>query len=425
MLDLVLNPLGTVIAGAILSLGLFVGLLLIAIRQRQMQLWLPSYLLPPPATRLEQIKVAERVRSVLSSASTPPGVEQDSPEPLDVFIAICDHYEPRGHGADHATAIQRVDRWCSEYPRLFGRFQDSDGRVPQHSFFFPQDEYHPEYLDRLSRLCADGWGDVEIHLHHDNDTANQLREKLEEFRDTLFHRHGLLRRDPLTGEIVYGFIHGNWALCNCRPDGRWCGVDQELTVLRETGCYADFTSPSAPCDTQTRTINSIYYATDIPGQRKSHDSGWRARVGATPPSEHLLIIQGPLELDWSRRKFGLIPRIENADLHAGFEPTWKRMQLWLKAGVHVAGQPNWVFVKLHTHGCKDGNIDMLLGDPTVRFHEELSRAAAAHPSFRYHYVTAWEMAQLVHAAERGETSHNLLGRIPQRMANLRYCPVRS
>ena len=137
------------------------------------------------------------------------------------------------------------------------------------------------------------------------------------------------------------------------------------------------------------------------------------------------MIQGPLELDWSRRKFGLIPRIENADLHAGFEPTWKRMQLWLKAGVHVAGQPNWVFVKLHTHGCKDGNIDMLLGDPTVRFHEELSRAAAAHPSFRYHYVTAWEMAQLVHAAERGETSHNLLGRIPQRMANLRYCPVRS
>ena len=349
------------------------------------------------------------VRAALSPTSTANRSEDSSSEPLDVFIAICDHYEPRCYGADHATAIARVDRWCAEYPRLFGRFHDSGGRVPQHSFFFPQDEYHPEYLDRLTQLCADGWGDVDIHLHHDNDTADGLRNKLEEFRDTLFYRHGLLRRDPVSGQIAYGFIHGNWALCNCRPDGRWCGVDQELTVLRETGCYADFTSPSAPCDTQTRTINSIYYATDIPGLRKSHDTGIRARVGAPPPPEHLLLIQGPLELDWSRRKFGLLPRIENADIHAGFAPTWKRMQLWLNAGVHVAGRPNWVFVKLHTHGCKDGNIDTLLGDPTVRFHEELSRVAANHPRFRYHYVTAWEMAQLVHAAERGESSLDFLG----------------
>ena len=370
-----------------------------AIRQRQMQLWLPSYLRPCPEDLAAHRDIARRVRSVLESSQA---------KPVDVFLAICDHYEPRCYGASHDTAIARVDRWCAEYPSLFGRFRDSGGRVPQHTFFFPQDEYHPEYLDRLAKLCEEGWGDVDIHLHHDGDTAESLREKLELFRDTLFHRHGLLRRDPATGEIIYGFIHGNWALCNCRPDGRWCGVDQELTVLRETGCYADFTLPSAPTDTQTRTINSIYYATDIPGQRKSHDAGVRARVGHVSPREHLLMVQGPLELDWSRRKFGLIPRIENADIHAGFAPTWQRLQLWLKAGVHVAGQPNWLFVKLHTHGCKEGNIDTLLGEPTVRFHEDLSRVAAEHPNFRYHYVTAWEMAQLVHAAEQGADWRSVL-----------------
>ena len=200
----------------VLMLVIVAGLAAIAwfaIRQRQMQLWLPSYLRPCPEDLAARRDIACRVRSVLESPQA---------EPVDVFLAICDHYEPRCGGASHDTALARVDRWCAEYPRLFGRFRDSGGRAPQHTFFFPQDEYHPDYLDRLAELCADGWGDV--------------------------HRHGLLRRDPTTGEIIYGFIHGNWALCNCRPDGRWCGVDQELTVLRETGCYADFTLPSAPTD---------------------------------------------------------------------------------------------------------------------------------------------------------------------------------
>lgn len=384
----------------VVSLAGVVGLLWLAIRRRNMQFWLPSYLWPRPEEKSARHEAARQVRSAL--ACTPDA------EPVDVFLAVCDHFEPLCYGASHETALARVDRWAVEYPRLFGRFRDCTGRPPQHSFFYPQDEYHPEYLDRVAELCHSGWGDADIHLHHDNDTADSLREKLAEFRDTLFHRHGLLRRDPTTGEIVYGFIHGNWALCNCRRDGRWCGVDQELTILRETGCYADFTLPSAPTDAQTRTINSIYYATDIPGRSKSHDTGLRARVGAAPPDDHLLMIQGPLELDWSRRKFGVMPRIENADIHAGFAPSWRRMQMWLRSGVQVLGQPNWLFVKLHTHGCKNGNIDTLLGEPTVRFHEELARTAAEHPNFRLHYVTAWEMSQLVHAAERRESWQSVL-----------------
>ena len=72
-----------------------------------------------------------------------------------------------------------------------------------------------------------------------------LREKLQRYLETLHDRHGLLEKDA-TGRISWGFIHGNWALDNCRSDGRMCGVNNELDVLRETGCYADFTLPSAP-----------------------------------------------------------------------------------------------------------------------------------------------------------------------------------
>jgi hypothetical protein len=366
---------------ALLVAALLSGMAALAllIRLRNMHCWLPRYVFPAePRARLPEDAA------------------------VDIFIAICDHFEPECYAASRETARSRVQRWVNDYPRLFQAFADSDGRPPQHTFFFPQDEYRPEYLDSLKGLCDAGFGDVDVHLHHEADTAESLREKLEFFRDTLWERHGLLRRDPTTGAIVYGFIHGNWALCNSRPDGHCCGVDQELSVLLQTGCYADFTLPSAPSATQTSTINSIYYAADRAGRRKSHDRGIRAAVGQAPPANHLLMIQGPLCLDWGRRKFGMIPRIENADLHAGRPPSLRRLNLWTQSRVHVAGRPDWIFVKLHTHGCKDGNIDMLLSDEMQQFHRQLAAYRELRPEFRYHYVTAWEMAQRVHQAEREE-----------------------
>ena len=368
------------------SLLVVLGLALwFIIRQRNMQYWLMSYLFPSSKQKGYR-PLIRKLRSDYKPA------EVDIP--VDIYIAICDHYEPEWGSPDKATSINRVARWCKEYPAQFGSVTDSDGRPPQHSFFFPQDEYAPEYVDELAKLCKAGFGEVEIHLHHDNDTKAGLTEKLSQFRDTLFQQHGLLRKHPETGEIVYGFIHGNWALCNSRPDGRWCGVKEEIEVLLNTGCYADFTMPSAPSDTQTSTINSIYYATQQAGV-KSHNKGALSEVGQPTPGNSLLMVQGPLLLDWQRRKFGIIPRIENGDLTAARPPSLERMRLWLKAGVHLPGCPQRLFVKLHTHGCKDGNIDMLLGEPMKKFHRELSKQAQQNSLFRYHYVTAWEMVQKI------------------------------
>ena len=337
--------------------------------------------------------------------------EADNPdEPIDLFIAICDHYEPQRDDAPKEVGIPLVQRWVDEYPKLFGQFQDADGRPPQHTFFFPQDEYEPEYLDLLKQLCDAGFGDVDVHLHHKNDTSAKLSDKLSEFRETLYHKHELLRRDPETGEIVYGFIHGNWALCNSHPEGLCCGVNDEITILKKTGCYADLTMPSAPSPTQTTTINSIYYASDRPGQSKSHDTGKRAAVGETPDPESLLMIQGPLLPNWKSPKWGIFPRIENGDLHDTHPPTLERLKLWIKANVHVKGKPNWKFIKLHTHGCKHGNIDMLLGDEMQQFHQQLAEYSQQNPNIRYHYVSAWEMAQLVKKAEQGSSDLSLLSK---------------
>jgi len=277
---------------------------------------------------------------------------------------------------------------------------DSRGCPPQHTFFYPQDEYHPEYVQSLADLCRQGWGDLEIHLHHDQDTTDGLREKLLVFSEKLHKVHGMLRRDA-DGRLSYAFIHGNWALDNSHPEGRYCGVNDELSVLIETGCYADLTMPSAPGLCQTSTMNSLYYAQDDPRSPKSHNRGMPVRVGEEPPENSLLMIQGPLALDWSKKKWGLLPGLENGDLTANHPPTLQRMQLWLQAGVHVEGRSDWTFVKLHTHGAQEGNAEMFLGGQAKDFHQSLARFAAANDGFRYYYVTAFEMARFIKQAQLG------------------------
>jgi biofilm PGA synthesis N-glycosyltransferase PgaC len=321
-------------------------------------------------------------------------------EDVHLLLCIADHYEPRQYWPPAEVSRSRVRRWTEDYPRQFGRFRDSDGRTPRHTFFYPAEEYEAEYLDALADLCRQGFGEVEIHLHHDNDTAENLRRTLLDFKQVLHERHGLLSCHPHTDEPVYGFIHGNWALDNSRPDGRLCGVNNELDILRETGCYADFTLPSAPSPAQTRQINSIYYAVDDPCRPKSHDTG--IAVGSAPmPERGLMLIQGPLLLDWARRKFGLLPRLENACIQGNQPACIGRLDNWLRARVQVPSRPDWFFVKLHTHGAAEENHDVLLGEPMVRFHEELARRAANNPRFHFHYVTAREMYNLAKAAESG------------------------
>src|SRR5438128_1862624 len=75
----------------------------------------------------------------------------------------------------------------------------------------------------------------------------------------------------------WAFIHGNWSLANGRPDGKWCGVDDELVMLHELGCYVDLTFPSAPDSCQPDKVNQIYWPTGDLTQRRSYEHGERAK----------------------------------------------------------------------------------------------------------------------------------------------------
>jgi hypothetical protein len=329
---------------------------------KNVHLWLPSYLQrrpPAPVT------------------------------PTHVFFCFVDHFEPLWDKASRHQGLERVEHWFENYPRLADQFYDADGRTPQHTFFYPAEEYVPEYLDLLGRLCQRGYGEVEIHLHHDNDTAENLRQIIEDFK-TKLKSHGFLSQGR------YGFIHGNWSLDNSRPDGRWCGVNNELHVLRDTGCYADFTLPSAPSGCQTRKINSIYYATDDPLRPKSHNTGVDVRVGGKPSGDLLIV-------HWTNRKFGLVPRIENSEVACNAPVNTNRIRNWIAQRIGVIGKSDWVFVKVYTHGCQEPNFDTALGQSAAIMHEHLQKICNDGSDSLLHYVTAREMFNLIRAAESGQS----------------------
>jgi hypothetical protein len=316
-----------------------------------------------------------------------------------LLVALCDHHEPLWNKADERHGAERIRVWREGYPRLTADYRDADGRPPRHSFFFPGEEYRPQFLEPLAELARAGLGEVEIHLHHDGDTAETLEAQL---RETIanFTRHGHLARDR-DGRARYAFIHGNWALANARPDGRWCGVDEEVPLLFRTGCYADFTFPAAPDLSQPNIVNRIYWPTGDLSAKRCYESGTPARVGQVM-TDRLLLLQGPLAL--SRRPGRRLSlRIENSALTANDPPSAARAKTWVSRNIHVEGRPEWVFVKLHTHGAPDKQAASLLGDGGHALHRILTTEYNDGRRWRLHYVTAREMFNIAIAAMDGKS----------------------
>jgi hypothetical protein len=119
----------------------------------------------------------------------------------------------------------------------------------------------------------------------------------------------------------------------------------------------------------------------------------------------LLLVQGPLGLNWERRKVKIFPKIENGEITGANPLRPDRMRLWLQLGIHVQSQPNWHFIKLHTHGGIPQNMKTLLGDAMRLFYEHLLENYNDGKEFRLHFVTAREMVNIIHAAEEGHSGN--------------------
>ncbi len=118
-----------------------------------------------------------------------------------------------------------------------------------------------------------------------------------------------------------------------------------------------------------------------------------------------MIIQGPLMLNWRNRKWGLLPRVENSDIRGNNPPTKERVDLWVKAGIHVRSRPEWLFIKIHTHGTQEPDMDCLLGQPMDQMFTYLEQRYNDGDAYLLHYVTSREMYNIIKAAEAGKSGN--------------------
>jgi hypothetical protein len=312
--------------------------------------------------------------------------------PIDVMVLVADHYEPARRDGD-AAAVESVRSWCSAYEQIAGRHRDSDGRPPQHTWFYRYDYPNPGCVQALSETTFSGFGEVEFHLHHGHDTHESMAATLREGVDW-FNRFGAMLTAEEQPRQAFGYVAGNSALDNGAGDDKLSGCNTEIRALRDAGCYADFTFSSLGSRAQPRTTNTIYYATED-GRPKSYDTGVAVEAGR-PASGDLMIFQGPTAFDW---RYG---RIDDGSVENSSPPHSRRLGAWLKANVHVPGRPEWVFVKLHTHAMQN-RASFLSSACDATF------AAMEHwwtrPPFRLHYVTAREAFNIVKAAEAGHSGN--------------------
>ncbi len=334
-------------------------------------------------------------------------LEQTAFEKKHIIFIIANHFEPgwsEGGVLDHKTQMERLVEYHKLARATGEAVRDADGTKFRHTNFYPAEQYHSEILDIMAEMQAEGLGETEVHLHHGvdkPDTAENLTKMLIEFRDTLADKHKCLSRMDGIGDPMYAFVHGNLALANS-CGGRFCGVDNEMEILRDTGCYADMTLPSAPDQSQVAMINQIYECGIPMDTPVPHRQGNRVRVNGNKPLLPL-IFTGPLVFNWTRTIKGIpVPRIEDGALTAnqGLDPA--RFRRWTSANVTVAGRSDLVFVKLYCHGFFDHDQSTCIGEDAVRFFNEIIEAGDKSGDYKVHFASTREAFNIAVAAIEGQ-----------------------
>lgn len=327
-------------------------------------------------------------RSSLSLSSNAP--VSKSATPTHVFFLFVDHFEPD-------WSVERTREWAARYRVLARRHRDSAGRPAQHSWFFPGDQIDDGILEELRKLTAEGFGEVEFHYHHDGDNAQSLAVGLN-YAIGQMQKFGFLK--TVDGRTAFAFVHGNEGLDD--SSGEYCGVRDELRVLRSFGCFADFTFPALYNAAQPPSVNTIYAARDDAGP-KSYRLQWPL-LDLKSGAADLMIFQGPLVLapTWNLRR--LFIDVDDANIHPAMPANPARVDRWVNAKIHVPERPDWVFVKVFAHSASSAeDMNEVLGEHFDSALTELERHYNDGEQYVLHYVTAREAYNIAMAAAAGAT----------------------
>jgi len=326
----------------------------------------------------------------------------------DILFCIADHFEP-DWGAANA---ERLAPFLEGFRSLALEFQDADGCPPKITWFVKEgvgESPGDATLGLLAPLVRQGLGEVEVHIHL-RERYDSEQRAIEDFVSLVqkkmdaYQPYGFCHYASESGEarVRFGFVQGDWALDNSRLEETGqrirCGINTQLRLLSEVGCYADFTFPAWGSMAPTLIVDRPYYAKDDPDP-KSYDKKENVQVMAAgqSPFGDLLLLQGPnCNEAWNRSS----------------PLSLERMKEWLAHEVEVEGRPDWLLVKIHSHSMIDlydpqtgaldpAAADAYFGDSAKAFFADLLRVFNDGKAYRLHFVSARELFNVAKAAEAG------------------------
>jgi hypothetical protein len=328
------------------------------------------------------------------------GCLEKKEKPIHIIFCMVDHFEPGNRNAPLNVERDSMKVLLSKYPLLADKHKDFYGNRLKRSWFFPPHDHRNCNLKDLVSLCEKGYGEIELHLHHGKthpDTGENLEKTILQCIEE-YGYFGIFGTE--NGRKRYGFIHGDWALNNSL-NGKYCGVNNEIEILSRTGCYADFTFPSL-MESNPNQINSIYYANNNSNNPQSYKRGHPVSRFASHRGD-LMIIQGPLYPFFLHKGISGLRYV--GDVINGKPPVSnKRIDFWVKTGIHVRGKNNWILIKTHTHGATA--TEAVLGEEMDNICNYLESKYNDGEEYVLHYVTARELYNIIKAVEAGEPGTN-------------------
>jgi hypothetical protein len=321
------------------------------------------------------------------SASSTPATDG----PTHLLVLFADHFEPN-------RQLATAEYWMQRYAPMAMRHRDATGRVIQHTWFYPAEQFEPEILQVLRDATGRGLGEVEFHFHHDYDTADRLRPGLQAALDN-FASFGFNR--TIDGQTRFAFVHGNFGLDNSNGPF-YCGVSNELSILRELGGFADFTFPSIYQDSQPSVVNQIYAARDDE-RPKSYDAPLPLSALRTGDAD-LMIFEGPLIFNPTLNPRRLFLELDDGDIHPAMQASPRRADAWVRANIHVPQRPEWVFIKLFGHGAESpADMESVTGSEFDEMLGYLEQHYNDGRQYVLHYVSAREAYNIAMAAVDGHS----------------------
>jgi hypothetical protein len=309
-----------------------------------------------------------------------------------IFLMV-DHYE---HGIK-PDAAERNRIWCEKFRKISEKYKDDYGNKFRYTWFYPYDHHVDECMRELSDMALGGYGEVEFHWHIGEPPKNGITP--ENYFDKLteavkwYQSFGAMLTDEENPRSAFAYIAGNWDLdASKRPKSS--GLVNHIDCLKRAGCYADFTYSTIGSYAQPDKVNSIYYVEDDLKEPKSHNSGVDAEAGKIM-DDKFMIFEGPISLGWDGSlEYGAV------ESDPRFKP--ERTDKWIDANIHVKGRPEWVFVKVYSHGAQsskivlDNDMELMLQSLTKRCKER---------DIKLHFMTTREAYNIVKAAEAGKTGN--------------------